>query len=131
MTFVTFEAFNFFVVYTRELVSDLFALYKTRIWMQQIDASFNPNVNAARALSNGSEYIAHSNIKINDNVNINCNNATNDDYSFNESQSSYNTFQIGRRNDEHEDSANNFDLRHLRIHHNSPPSDDDPKVNWY
>lgn len=37
----------------RELVSDLFALYKTRIWMQQIDTSFVPDEAAARALLTG------------------------------------------------------------------------------
>eukprot|EP01041_Mallomonas_annulata_P002272 gene2272-4421_t len=37
----------------RELVRDLFALYKTRIWMQQIDASFQPNEWASRALTTG------------------------------------------------------------------------------
>jgi hypothetical protein len=38
----------------RELVSDLFALYKTRIWMQQIDDSFKPNKLYSRALATGS-----------------------------------------------------------------------------
>ena len=38
----------------RELVRDLFALYKTRIWMQQIDASFQPSEWASRALATGS-----------------------------------------------------------------------------
>lgn len=37
----------------RELVRDLFALYKTRIWMQQIDASFQPSEWASRALATG------------------------------------------------------------------------------
>ena len=37
----------------RDLISDLFALYKTRIWMQQIDTSFVPDVSASRALYTG------------------------------------------------------------------------------
>ena len=37
----------------RELVSDLFALYKTRIWMQQIDTSFKPDQEVARLLRTG------------------------------------------------------------------------------
>jgi hypothetical protein len=37
----------------RELVSDLFALYKTRIWMQQIDDSFKPIKTFSRALALG------------------------------------------------------------------------------
>jgi hypothetical protein len=50
----------------RELVSDLFALYKTRIWMQQIDTSFKPDQELARSLRSGqtnAEYFA----KISDN----------------------------------------------------------------
>ena len=37
----------------RELVADLFALYKTRIWMQQIDDSFKPNPLLSAALARG------------------------------------------------------------------------------
>jgi hypothetical protein len=37
----------------RELVSDLFALYKTRIWMQQIDDSFRPDRYMSMALLTG------------------------------------------------------------------------------
>ena len=37
----------------RELVSDLFALYKTRIWMQQVDTSFKPEEILAHALVTG------------------------------------------------------------------------------
>ena len=40
----------------RELVRDLFALYKTRIWMQQVDHSFIPDERASRALATG-EYV--------------------------------------------------------------------------
>lgn len=32
---------------------DLFALYKTRIWMAQIDSSFEPNLAASMALLTG------------------------------------------------------------------------------
>ena len=37
----------------RDLVRDLFALYKTRIWMAQIDSSFEPNLDASVALLTG------------------------------------------------------------------------------
>jgi hypothetical protein len=37
----------------RDLVSDLFALYKTRIWMQQIDMSFRPDEEASKSLRTG------------------------------------------------------------------------------
>jgi cell fate regulator YaaT (PSP1 superfamily) len=37
----------------RELVRDLFALYKTRIWMAQVDSSFEPNLEASQALIEG------------------------------------------------------------------------------
>jgi hypothetical protein len=37
----------------RELVRDLFALYKTRIWMAQVDSSFEPNLEAALSLQTG------------------------------------------------------------------------------
>jgi PSP1 C-terminal conserved region len=37
----------------RDLVRDLFALYKTRIWMAQIDSSFEPNFDATMALMTG------------------------------------------------------------------------------
>lgn len=41
----------------RDLVRDLFALYKTRIWMAQVDSSFEPNLDASMALLTG-QYIA-------------------------------------------------------------------------
>lgn len=37
----------------RELVRDLFAVYKTRIWMEHVTYSFRPNEGAARALATG------------------------------------------------------------------------------
>ena len=47
----------------RELVSDLFALYKTRIWMQQVDTSFVPNIHASSALRTGTyPTITHHNL---------------------------------------------------------------------
>jgi hypothetical protein len=41
----------------RDLVSDLFALYKTRIWMQQIDTSFQPDKDVARSLLSGKKKV--------------------------------------------------------------------------
>lgn len=37
----------------RELVRDLFAIYKTRIWMEAVSHSFRPHRSAARALATG------------------------------------------------------------------------------
>jgi hypothetical protein len=42
----------------RDLVRDLFALYKTRIWMAQIDSSFEPNLDATVSLMTG-DYPPH------------------------------------------------------------------------
>lgn len=37
----------------RELVRELFSLYKTRIWMAQVDPTFEPNLEASACLLTG------------------------------------------------------------------------------
>ena len=100
----------------RELVSDLFALYKTRIWMQQIDTSFKPDVDAARALCDGSEP-AKTRFNVESDGNTD---AIGNKCSINQNQLSYSTFQL-----------DDLDLCYLRVHNNTPTSDDDSKNTWY
>lgn len=43
----------------RELVRDMFAVYKTRIWMEHVSYSFRPHEGAARALATGDPLAFH------------------------------------------------------------------------
>ena len=92
--------------------------------MQQIDASFKPNVNAAQALRNG---LQHATTHLNEEVNgSNCSHIVD----LGQGQPSYNTFQIDGHNDRSEDDVGDFDLSHLLIHNDATMNDNYSNAAW-